>query len=258
MNADRFTYKSREALQGAHELATKAGNPELVPEHLLAALLTQQGGIVPSVLARTGTDVRDLVLLVSKELERLPRQEGGSPARSSRRFQTVLGNAEEEAKKGGEEYVSTEHLLLGILDEGQGAAYDLLRTHGASRDAVAAATKEVKGAQKADNPDPEGTYAALEKYTVDLTERAREGKIDPVIGRDAEIRRVMQVLTRRTKNNPVLIGAPGTGKTAIAEGLARRVVAGDVPESLKRSRLLALDLGRCSRAPSSAASSRSA
>ena len=198
---------------------------------------------MPAVLGRTGTDVQALSTLLRREIGRLPRVEGGSAPSLSRRIAEVLRRAEEIAKKGGEEYVSAEHLLLGLLAEEGGAAYDLLRTHGANRDAVARAVKEVKGTQKATDAEAEGRYRALEKYTLDLTERARQGKIDPVIGRDEEIRRVMQVLTRRTKNNPVLIGAPGVGKTAIAEGLARRIVAGDVPEVLKGRRLLALDLG---------------
>jgi len=244
MNVDRFTHKTREALQQAHERALSAGHPEITPEHLLLALLEQSEGVVPAVLLRTGTDVQDLRTLLAKELERLPRTEGASAPGVSRRLQEVLKQAERAASKGGEDYVSTEHLLEGILAEKAGAAYDLLRTHGAGPDAVARATQDVKGSQKATDAEPEGRYAALQKYTVDLTARAREGRIDPVIGRNEEIRRVMQVLTRRTKNNPVLIGAPGTGKTAIAEGLARRIVAGDVPEVLKGRRLLALDLGQ--------------
>ncbi len=243
MNIEQLTHKSREALQHAAEAAGERGHVEIQPEHLLLALLTQSGGIVPAVLEKTGTDGQDLTSLVTKELERLPRQEGGVQPNVGRRLGKVLESASKEAKKGGEEYVSTEHLLLGLLDEKSGTAFDLLRTHGAGRDAVTQAVKGIKGTQKASDAEPEGRYAALAKYTIDLTERARGGKIDPVIGRDEEIRRVMQVLTRRTKNNPVLIGAPGTGKTAIAEGLARRIVAGDVPEQLKKKRLLALDLG---------------
>jgi ATP-dependent Clp protease ATP-binding subunit ClpB len=243
LNVERFTHRTREALQHAHEGALAAGHPEITPEHLLLALLEQSDGVVPGILSKTGTDVQDLQALLRKELARLPRAQGASTPGVSRRLAEVLKHAEAAAKRNDEDYVSAEHLLVGILDEGSGAAFDLLRTHGANREAVDAATREVKGTQKATDADPEGRYAALQKYTIDLTERAREGRIDPVIGRDEEIRRVMQVLTRRTKNNPVLIGAPGVGKTAIAEGLARRIVAGDVPEILKGRRLLALDLG---------------
>ncbi len=244
MNLEQFTLKSREALQAAHEDARRRGHAELAPEHLLHALLLQEGGIVPSVLAKAGTPLEDLTTLAAKELDRLPSMRGGSDPVLARRTQDVLAAAQQAAKKNGEEYVSTEHLLLGILAEGKGTAFDLLRTHGAAADTIARVLDEVKGTQKATDASPEGRYAALEKYTIDLTARAKDGKIDPVIGRDDEIRRVMQVLARRTKNNPVLIGEPGVGKTAIAEGLARRIVAGDVPEALKGSRLLALDLGR--------------
>ena len=244
MAFDNLTLKSQEALQAAHETARRAGHAELLPEHLLHALLEQPEGIVPSVLHKAGAPVHDLATLVKKEIARLPSMQGGSEPTLSRRTRDVLAAAETAAKKNAESYVSTEHLLLGILAEGKGAAYDLLRTHGAARDVVMRVLDDVKGSQKATDAAPEGRYAALEKYTIDLTRRAKDGKIDPVIGRNDEIRRVMQVLSRRTKNNPVLIGPPGVGKTAIAEGLARRIVAGDVPEALKKSRLLALDLGR--------------
>ncbi len=240
---DRLTHKSQEALQAAHQSAATSGHAELSPEHLLHALIVQPQGIVPAVLAKAGAALEDLATLVRKELERLPTMQGGAEPSMGRRLNSALQAAEKASKAGGEEYVSTEHLLLGILAEGSGAAFDLLRTHGAGLDVVQAAITELKGSQKATDASPEGRYAALEKYTIDLTQRARDGKIDPVIGRNDEIRRVMQVLSRRTKNNPVLIGEPGVGKTAIAEGLARRIIAGDVPEALKGSRLLALDLG---------------
>jgi len=244
MNLERFTQKSQEALQEAHGQAVAAGHPELTPEHLLQALLTQQDGIVPAVLQKTGTDVQDLTTLSAEALGRIPRVEGGSEPVLGRRLKAVIERAQKAAKKAGDEYVSTEHLLLGMLGEGSGGAFELLRTHQADERAVEEALKQVKGAQRVTDASPEARFNALQKYCVDLTERARQGKIDPVIGRDPEIRRVMQVLSRRTKNNPVLIGAPGVGKTAIAEGLARRIVAGDVPEAMKGSRLLALDLGQ--------------
>ena len=243
MKPDRMTQKSQEALSDAHDRARKAGHAELTPEHLLAALLDQPEGIAPAVLGKARVDVERLSMQVSRELARLPSVRGGSEPFLSRRLRKVLDDAEEAAEAARDEYVSTEHLLLGILAEGSGAAFDLLRTSGADRRAVEEALKTVRGSQRVTDPTPEGKYAALEKYTLDLTERARAGKIDPVVGRDDEIRRVIQILSRRTKNNPVLIGDPGVGKTAIVEGLARRIVAGDVPEGLKRRRLLALDLG---------------
>jgi ATP-dependent Clp protease ATP-binding subunit ClpB len=243
MTPEKLTQRSQEALQEAQQRAKEAGNPELLPEHVLLALLVQEDGIVPSILSKTGTDLRDLVTLTERELEKLPTVRGGADPAASRRLRDVLDRAGKAAAKAGDEYVSTEHLLLGILDEKSGAAYDLLRTHRADRAAVEQALKQVRGTQRVTDANPEGRYGALEKYAIDLTERARQGKIDPVIGRDQEIRRVMQVLSRRTKNNPVLIGPPGVGKTAIAEGLARRIVSGDVPEALKNRRILALDLG---------------
>ncbi len=243
MRLDKLTQKSQEALQEAQTRAVAAGHPELLPEHLLSALLEQEGGIVPSLLGKAGVDGERLTSLLGKELDRLPRVQGGADAVLSRRLRKVIDEAESVAKEQKDEYVSTEHLLLGILAERSGTAYDLLRTNGADRDAILTALKAVRGSQRVTDASPEGKYAALEKYTLDLTERARKGKIDPVIGRDEEIRRVIQILSRRTKNNPVLIGDPGVGKTAIAEGLARRIVAGDVPEGLKDRRLLTLDIG---------------
>src|SRR5687768_2121821 len=236
MNLERFTQKSREALHDAHARALSAGHPELTPEHLLHALLAQEDGIAPAVLAKAGADVQDLTTLAEQSLEKMPRVQGGAEPSMSRRLRGAIERAQKAAAKAGDEYVSTEHLLLGVAQEG-GAAAELLRTHGADEQALAKALDQVKGSQKVTDDAPEGRMNALQKYTVDLTERARQGKIDPVIGRDPEIRRVMQVLSRRTKNNPVLIGPPGVGKTAIAEGLARRVVAGDVPEALKGVRI---------------------
>ena len=199
---------------------------------------------MPALLLKAGVSTDDLKTLLARHLDSLPTIDGGSEARMGRTLQRVVAHAEKAAKQGDEPFVSTEHLLLGILSESKSHAAELLTTHGADAQAVRQALQALKGSQKADSASPEGRYGALDKYTTDLTARARDGRIDPVIGRDDEIRRIMQVLSRRTKNNPVLIGAPGVGKTAIAEGLARRIVGRDVPESLKGARLLALDLGQ--------------
>jgi ATP-dependent Clp protease ATP-binding subunit ClpB len=243
MKPELLTLKSQEALRDAHALAREGGHAEITPEHLLVALLEQDQGVVPAVLGRLGAQVQDLQRLARTALTRLPRVSGGGDPGFGRRLRDAVEAGEKAAKANDETHVSTEHLLVGLLAEKKGAASELLTSHGADPKAVERAIAEVKGGQKATDADPEGRYAALEKYTIDLTRRARDGRIDPVIGRDDEIRRVMQVLSRRTKNNPVLIGAPGVGKTAIAEGLARRIVAGDVPEALRGARLLSLDLG---------------
>ncbi len=244
MNIRQLTEKSQDALHQAFTLAGELLHAEIVPEHLLHALLHQDQGIVPALLTKARVSTDDIATLLNRYLHARPTIEGGSEARMSRDLQSVIASAETIAKKGDEPFVSTEHLLLGILKEAKGVAAELLTSHGADTKTVLAALTELKGSQKADSASPEGRYGALDKYTTDLTARAREGRIDPVIGRDEEIRRIMQVLSRRTKNNPVLIGAPGVGKTAIAEGLARRIVGRDVPTSLKGTRLLSLDLGQ--------------
>src|SRR6266545_3799598 len=244
MRLDKLTIKAQEAVQAAHDLAGTRGHQELTPEHVLAALLDQQDGVSSALLRKLGADPAAIREALDRVLDQQPQVRGSTAdLYLGRRFKELVEEATRQSKEFKDEYVSSEHVLLALSAKNQGPASQVLKDAGVRKETLLKALAEVRGTQRVTDPEAEGKYQALAKYTRDLTELARNGKLDPVIGRDEEIRRAMQVLSRRTKNNPVLIGDPGVGKTAIVEGLAQRIAAGDVPDSLKSKGLVSLDLG---------------
>jgi len=243
MRLDKLTIKSQELIQAAQSLASQNGNQQIEPEHLLLAMLAEQEGIVRSMLRKMGVSPDAVSQDLTLAVDRLPKVSGAGDVYISPRTKQILDAAFAEASKMKDQYVSIEHLLLAIADEKTGEAGRVLSRHGITRDSILKVLMTIRGSQRITDPNPEEKYQALDKFSRDLTDLARLGKLDPVIGRDDEVRRIVQVLSRRTKNNPVLIGEPGVGKTAIVEGLAQRIVAGDVSETLKNRRLVALDMG---------------
>jgi len=243
MRFDKFTIKSQELIQNAQSLAAQHHNQQIEPEHLLSAMLSEPEGITRSMLRKLGVSPDEVAQEIALAIDNLPKVNGAGDSYFSQRTRTVFEAAFSEAAKMKDEYVSTEHILLSIIDEKTGEAVEILRRYGVKRDSILKALMDIRGTQRITDPNPEEKYQALDKYSRNLTDLARLGKLDPVIGRDDEVRRIVQVLSRRTKNNPVLIGEPGVGKTAIVEGLSQRIVEGDVSETLKNRRLVALDMG---------------
>ena len=243
MRPDRMTTKSQEAFRAAADLASRRGNPEITPEHLIRAMLEQEGGVALPLFQKAGGSPDALLASVDEYIEKLPRVSGGAEPTLSRRTMEIIRRAEDEAKGLKDDFISVEHFMLALAKHDRESQAAFRAAGGVTYEKLLSSLAAVRGAQRVTDRDPEGKFQALEKYCRDLTDSARKGKLDPVIGRDEEIRRVMQVLSRRTKNNPVLIGEPGTGKTAIVEGIAQRIIRGDVPESLKNKRLVSLDMG---------------
>ncbi|MDD3847048.1 MAG: ATP-dependent chaperone ClpB [Syntrophorhabdaceae bacterium] len=243
MNWEKLTIKAQEAIQEAQKKAESLGQQSIENEHLLFALVSQKDGIIRPILDKLGAKYDIIARDLERELAKIPRVEGASQTYISSRFKQTLDTAFTEAERLKDEFVSTEHLLIGIADGKDGPAAGTLKIYGVTKDSIYTVLKDLRGTQRVTDQAPEEKYQALQRYCRDLTEEARKGKLDPVIGRDEEVRRVMQVLSRRTKNNPVIIGEPGVGKTAIAEGLAQRIISGDIPETLKNKRVLSLDLG---------------
>ncbi|NOR47360.1 MAG: AAA family ATPase, partial [Methanosarcinaceae archaeon] len=243
MRFDRFTIKAQEAFDDARNITLDNNQQQLDVEHLMLALINQKEGLTLKILQRLGANVPGIIGRLEEEIDKIPRVAGAEQLYMSQRISNVVDAAFDEMKQLKDEYLSTEHLLLAIADEKHGISQDILKENGASKDTILKALREVRGSSRVTDQNPEDKYQALEKYGRDLTEEAARGKLDPVIGRDNEIRRVIQVLSRRTKNNPVLIGEPGVGKTAIAEGLALRIFGGDVPDTIRDKQVVALDMG---------------